>query len=202
MSEEIENPEQEALWDQILDAWNPGLISTHLYLAQKYTSEFHRDHQGWAALADALWNLSRFDEAYSALRKAEQRWPEDNEAQLLRQFANFYQTKGDFAEEENWRRSALELNHSSVELIYLGGCLARQGKFEEAKEFHELATRMSIDDGDPDEAHLNLGRIFQAEENLKEALAHFEKALEFSPDFEAAAVAKQDVENVLALMSE
>ena len=82
MSDEIENPEQEVLWDQILDAWNPGSISTHLCLAQKYTSEFHRDHQGWAALADALWNLSRFDEAYSALRKAEQRWPEDNEAQL------------------------------------------------------------------------------------------------------------------------
>ncbi len=189
---------EKALWKRIMACWDDDSICCRFHLAKRYTQEYPTNQYGWVALADALWRFARYDEAREALRTAERLSPPEKLHQIYHQIALLYEEKSDERRAERWHRKTLDLKVSCGNLIFLGACLARQGKLSDAKALHRRATRFKK--GDPDEAHLNLGYILRAEESYHEALKHFDAALRISPDYEEAKEAKQDILKLLKMM--
>jgi tetratricopeptide (TPR) repeat protein len=188
-------PEQKKLWDKMMDEWNSNNVSCHLHFAKLYTSKFPNDMFGWIALSDALFGLARYPEARSALKKADILCPKENLHVVYHQIGHLYREKGDYQSAEKWYRKAIESKESTRNFIFLGACLAKQGKFPEAKKCHQKAIKIASEK--PDEAYYNLGLIMRAEEKYEEALKNFEKTLELDPHFEAAEEARQDINKLL-----
>jgi tetratricopeptide (TPR) repeat protein len=76
-------------------------------------------------------------------------------------------------------------------LVFLGGVLARQGQFAEAKQCHSRAIRLATSLAD--EAYYNLGLIFRAERKYNDALKCFERAVKLDPSYTMAEAAWKDV---------
>jgi len=188
---------EKALWKRIMSCWDDGSICCRYHLAKRYTAEYSNNQYGWIILADALWSFSRYDEALVALKTAERLSPPEKVYEVYHQRALLYEAKGEDRRAEHWHRKALDQKVSCGRLIFLGACLARQGKLTEAKIHHQRATRFKK--GDPEEAHLNLGYILRAEERYQDALKHFDTALKLCPDYEEAKDAKRDIEKLLEM---
>ena len=82
-------------------------------------------------------------------------------------------------------------------MIFLGACLAKQGRFSEAKKYHKKSIKVNTQN--PDEALFNLGLISRAECNYKEARQYFRKAVTHDPEYKVAQEALNDIEQVLKL---
>ena len=187
--------ERKKLWRQLMDTMGSVNVACHLYLAQQYTQRYENDMCGWIVLADVLAKVARFDEAREALRKAEQICPDDKRDFLYHQLGHLYREKGNFRLAEKWYRRAIDLKPSTNHLVFLGACLAKQGRFSEAKRCHRRAIKVASEN--PDEAWFNLGLILRAEGKEQAALKCFNKAIEFDPEYELAKDARKDI---LALM--
>jgi Tfp pilus assembly protein PilF len=97
---------------------------------------------------------------------------------------------------EQWYRKAVALKSNTTTHIYLGACLARQGRFVEAKRHHRQAIRLATDPkyDAADEAYFNLGLILRAERKYTEASAMFRKAIRLDRKYQIAREALRDVE--------
>ncbi len=84
-----------------------------------------------------------------------------------------------------------------MNLVILGGCLAKQGKYQEAKQCHRRAIRLAT--GPIDEALFNLGLVLRAEGRHRQAADCFRQAIELDPKYAPAKRALKDVEKALAL---
>ncbi|MCB9974961.1 MAG: tetratricopeptide repeat protein [Rhodospirillales bacterium] len=150
---------------------------------------------GWLYMAHELIHVARYDEAMSAIKKAEKYGKQEGQIKIYALKERLYRKKGDFRTAEYWAKKAAEMDDEGVHYILLGSVLARQGKFEEAKKAHMKAIKLGK--ADTDEAHLNLGYIYRAEKNYGEALKHACKALEICPDYREAERLKKDLEEVM-----
>jgi tetratricopeptide (TPR) repeat protein len=104
---------------------------------------------------------------------------------------------GNYKRAENWYRKAVREKPLSTNLVFLGACLAKQGKFIEAKKYH--LESIEVNTQESDEAFYNLGLISRAEESYKEAKKYFEKAIEICPDYPVAIDALRDINKLLKL---
>ncbi len=108
--------------------------------------------------------------------------------------------RGRLAAEEHWCREFLAAApEGTVAWIFLGSCLARQGRLEEALAAHREAT---VRDGNPDEAWLNIGLILRGMARYEEAAQACREALALSPHYPAATRLLVDVEAALAALNE
>ncbi len=186
---------QKELWDLMMAEWDNKNASCHLHFAKSYTKKYPNDMFGWISLADALFTIARYDEARNALDTAHLICPKEDLHIVFHQIGHLYKEKGDYPRAEKWYRKSVENNANTRNLIFLGACTAKQGKFLEAKKYHEKAINVSTDT--PDEAYYNLGLILRAEENYEESLKCFEKAIELDPEYKEAKAAKLDINNLL-----
>ena len=92
-----------------------------------------------------------------------------------------------------WYREAIDADPTDAShRIFLGGMLAKLGRFEEAEAEHRAATQCA--EGDIDEAYLNLGFVLRAQARFAEAAACFRTAIHIDPGYKAARRALRDVE--------
>jgi tetratricopeptide (TPR) repeat protein len=187
--------ERKKMWNDLMDVWDNVNVSCHLYFAKLYTDKFPNEAAGWIALADVLSGMARYSEARDALRRAKFLSPKERYYFVFHQFGHLYMEKGDYLRAEKWYRKALEKKETTSHFIFLGACLAKQGKFSEAKKCHKKALKIASET--PDEAYYNLGLILRAEEKFEEALNYFEKAIKLNPEYKLAKEAKRDIKNLL-----
>jgi tetratricopeptide (TPR) repeat protein len=174
------NKDRQILFKQVCDAWDNDSVACHLYLARLYSNKYPDEAFGWYATGRAFLAMARYREAATMFGRARKVAKEDEVAYVCLQFGNLYDEKGDLARAEKWYQKAVQCNISNPRnFVFLGACLAAQGKYAEAKEAHRAAISKKADT--TDEAYYNLGMIFRAEENYDSALECFAKAAELDP---------------------
>ena len=93
----------------------------------------------------------------------------------------------------------MKLKSTTSGHILLGACVAKQGRFSEAKAHQRRAIDLATPGHAVDEAHLNLGLVLRAEGRYKTAEMHFAKALQLDPKYRAAREGLRDVRGALKL---
>ena len=164
--------EESDLLKRMFDAWNGDGTALLFELATDYTQRYPDNYWGWIVLADALSDLARYGEAERALRQARRLVPAERRINVYAHWGHLYDRKCDLKRAERWYRRALKEKRSKNTmrcLIYLGGVLAKQGRFAEAEECQRKAISLSTDP--PDEAYYNLGLVLRARGKYKDALS-------------------------------
>ncbi len=88
----------------------------------------------------------------------------------------------DFKSEEQWLRK-IQSEDEAGPKIFLGSCLARQGRLREALSVHRQATEFPLDKANcPDEAWLNIGLILRSQEDFEGAKQAAKRGLDLSPN--------------------
>ncbi len=178
-----------------MGVWKTDTPACQTYVAEIYTDRFPDDFFGWIVLGDALTKISSFERAKVALLNARRLCPVDQKSWLYTRWGNLYREKGNLLQAERWYRKAVSTSESQENLVFLGACLAKQGKYSEARLYHERAA--AIDPEKADEAFLNLGLILRAEADYVEALRYFEKAIQIDPEYDDAKIARNDIIELL-----
>lgn len=173
-------------------------VACLLYYARAYAKHYPEDYFGWAVLGDALTDIGQYPEASVVLKNALRLAPENRAGTVCVLMGHLYREKCDLARSELWYRRAIEKDGpNTLNLVMLGGCLAKQGKFQEARQCHRKAIRMATNP--IDEALFNLGLVLRAESRYRQAADCFRRAIEIDPKFAPAKRALKDVEKALAL---
>jgi tetratricopeptide (TPR) repeat protein len=105
--------------------------------------------------------------------------------------------RGNLRAAERWYSQAAKLKPTTLTLVFLGGVLAKQGRYRDSKRCHRRAIRLATHN--PDEAYLNLGLILRAERKYERAIECFERAIQLDPKYETAKIARRDIREVLKL---
>ena len=146
-----------------------------------------------------MYRLARYDEGENELRCALELV--SGEKQYIPYFylGRLNVERGSLREAQGWFEKAIVLEpNDATPRIMLGATLAKLGELDAAEAAHRSATLCSA--GCIDEAFLNLGLVLRATERYTEALACFNEALEITPQYSAAMLAKEDVTQVLRVM--
>lgn len=94
---------------------------------------------------------------------------------------------GDFEQAEMLYREILERNPESPRILFnLGNALAYQGKFDESYEAFQQFREVAGDPAGQAAAEYNMGYLFGEQGNIREALRHFQDAIEIDPGDEDA----------------
>ncbi len=140
---------------------------------------------------NAYVNAQRYAEAIPIYEQAQKLDPSSvaartNAALAQVAWANQLSTSNRVSEAETHYRAALELNAAYPDAAAgLGLSLARQGRIQEAGEQFVAASRMrgEVKSGNPVAlAELNLANHLASENNLREAIAHYESARNLEPN--------------------
>lgn len=191
--------EKGKFWKRLLDVWDDDTPACQVYVAEAYTRKFPDDFFGWLALADGLTGISAFRNAAVALQTALRLCPSDLRDWAYTKVGHYYREKGDVRRSERWYRKAVAFSEKQANLVFLGGCLAKQGRYDEAKHFHNRAAL--LDPAKAEEALFNLGLICRAESKYVEALRYFNKSIGIDPNYDIAKVARQDIMRVLKIQA-
>lgn len=165
-------------------------------LSTSYLDDYADSPILWLYYGIALHELFRFDEAKAALQKALLLMDKDSGWLPLIEIGKLHKTQGQFEQAVHWFQKTIENcpNHT-IGYIYLAGIWARRGDLNQAKELYRRATK--CEEGDIDEAFLNLGGILLSEEKYEEAKDCFLRALQIDPQYKNAKLRLADVDAVL-----
>jgi tetratricopeptide (TPR) repeat protein len=173
-------------------------VACLLYYARIYTKHYPEDYYGWAVLGDGLTDFASYQEADTALKRALRLAPKYRTGAVCALIGHLHREKGDHLRAEKWYRRAIkEDGPDTLNLVILGGCLAKQGRYQEARQCHHKAIKLATHP--IDEALFNLGLVNRAEGRLQQAAEYFRQTLEIDPKYSPAKRALKDVEKVLAL---
>jgi tetratricopeptide (TPR) repeat protein len=147
-----------------------------------------------------LVDLCLFKEASVALKRLQQVAGAEDAYVVFIHWGDYYNARGDLRRAEQWyRKGAKEDQGASV---FLGGVLARQGRFAEAKRSHRQATRAAESDRlARDEAFYNLGLILRAERRYQDALECLDRAIALDPEYTAALETRADVRQAIQVVA-
>ncbi len=173
-------------------------VACLLHYARIYAKHYPEDHYGWAVMGDALTDLGQYAEADTVLKNALRLAPEYHIGAVCGLIGHLHREKGDLNRAEKWyRRTVKEDKPNTLNLVILGGCLAKQGNLAEAKQCYRKAIRLA---SHPiDEALFNLGLLLRAESRYQQAANCFRQTIEVDPKYSPAKHALKDLEKVLAL---
>ncbi len=190
------NTDADELYRTLFQAWDAGEYAYALEMSRDLLQQWPDYDIGWLLQGVMLYELARYDEAEKTLRRAVQLIPDGSLDHGYVHLGHLCKDRGDYDDAERYYRKALELAPDNAgRHIFLGAVLARKGDLVAAEKVHRDGTRCPR--GDIDEAYLNLGYVLRAQERYDEALDCFTKALELTPEYEEAIVAKRDIEKVL-----
>jgi tetratricopeptide (TPR) repeat protein len=189
---------QKESWNILMKAWNEGKTACRLHYARRYAAAYPDDMNGWIALADILGGIALYKDALKALGKSLKLCPKEKVYHIFAQMGHLYSEKCDLKKAERWYRKAVAEHSRQENLIFLGACLAKQGRLQEAKAFYQQAVQTKPKTAD--EAYFNLGLISRAEDNYIVALDYFNKAIEIDPDYEAAKCERKDIQELIEII--
>ena len=175
------NKDQKILWDKLIEEMGNSNTLFHLHYAKEYTSLYPDDMYGWIVLADVLVSIALYKEAKSALDKSLSLCSSGKEYQVYEQLGHYYSEKYNLKIAEKWYKKAIDHKRRQENLIFMGSCLAKQGRFSEAKEYHKKA--VDINPETADEAYYNLGLISRAEGDLNKALFYFDESIKIDSEY-------------------
>jgi tetratricopeptide (TPR) repeat protein len=188
-------------WNNLFLSYTRDEPVCTLSLARAFLARWPNISEAWVILGSTLKSLARYAEARQALLKAIQFCPPKGEHIVFNNMGQLYREKGAYRIAERWFRKAVSRNPKSTpNLVMLGACLAKQGRFVEAKRWHRRAITVASDP--PDEALFNLGLILRAEERHDDALECFKKALKIDPEYTLAKNAVRDLEKLKKMQNQ
>ena len=179
-------------WKRLRASWDRDEPAYTLRLARDFLTKWPDHPVAWIILGNTLTSLGRYPEARQALSKSIRYCPPERRAYAFIQMGHVFHEKGAYRIAERWYRKAVSCDKDTINFVFLGGCLAKQGRFAEAKRCHRQAINIASDP--TDEAYYNLGLILRAEEKHDEALAAFKEALKIDPKYREAKIAIRDLE--------
>jgi len=184
---------------RVFDAWTSGEHAKALEMCRELLRKFPDYTIGRLLEGIILYELGRYDTAEQRINEAIQGLGPEELPHGYIHLGHLHRKRGNYDEAEKWYRRAAELNPDNAgRHIILGEVLASKGDFQNAEASYRTAIRCSH--GPIDEGWLNLGLILRAQERYPEALICFEKALDLSPDYSAAALGKADVVKAIAFL--
>ncbi len=95
--------------------------------------------------------------------------------------------EGDYEQAEMLYREILERHPESPRILFnLGNALAYQGKFEQSVEAYQQFRELTDDPAEYASAEYNMGYLYGEQGNYREALRHFQDAINLDPGDEDA----------------
>jgi tetratricopeptide (TPR) repeat protein len=155
----------------------------HLAIAigERYCRRYPHHAPAWLFFGRALAEAHRYQEGRDALRRGLIRCPANRRASFYAQLGHLEAFAGDFAKAESWYRRAFDAAPTeSVERLYLGEILYRQGKLHDAElTLEEVTSRWN--DSLAEAWHL-LGEVKASQGRHRAALECFRLAAESNAD--------------------
>ncbi len=201
MSDSDQQPEKDSLlWQQALDATYGSEVASAAVLIEQYQSRHPENPQIRLLYAINLGDRRLFESAEKEFLAIERLKSSDKWREVwLKEWADFNSLRRrEATAEEAYREYARLKKNDTAPWIFLGACLALQGKLEEAEVAHRHATQLR---GDTEEAYLNLGLVLRAMGRLPEAVSAFESALALCPDYQEVVEALADVNSAIELQN-
>jgi tetratricopeptide (TPR) repeat protein len=175
-----------------------GHTACVMELAKRFVVDYPGKILGWYYLGRSLYGMARYKEALAALRRLGPLLPPKKQHPAYSEIGHLYGQKGELRRAEAWYRKAVASDPLQASYyIFLGGILAKTGRFSEAEATHRKATRCRK--GCIDEAYHNLGLVLRAQGRYLEARTCFRKALKIDPKYKEAREALFDVKYVIEL---
>ncbi len=191
--------ESDTEYRRVFDAWSSEEHANALEMCRKLLRKFPDYTIGRLLEGIILYELGRYDSAEQRINRAIQGLGPEELPHGYLHLGHLHRKRGNYDEAEKWYRRAAELEPDNAgRHIFLGEVLASKGDFQNAEASYRTATRCS--QGPIDEGWLNLGWVLRSQERYAEALKCFEKALELSPAYAAAAVGRADVEKAIVFL--
>jgi tetratricopeptide (TPR) repeat protein len=174
--------------------------ATTALLASEYLKANQGDIEVLLDYAEVLYKMTRYEDAIRIYKDAISLLSaESNGWSIYNQLGRMYQYWGRPNEAEPWFRKAIEAEPDELaSYIFLGACLARQGKLKLAEEMHRTAAIKCPGSWLTDEAYHNLGLVLRGQGKLSEAADSFRKAIAITPNFSDAIEALEDVEMAMS----
>ncbi|MEZ0390144.1 MAG: tetratricopeptide repeat protein [Verrucomicrobium sp.] len=186
-----------SLLERLAEADAKGQVAYTRYLCEQILAESPEHGPTLLRYANALIDLSLYDEAAQALETAMNLVPEKHRHLVHAARGHRLDAMGDHvaAIAEHLRGHDLDPTNAG-HLIYAATSARRSGDLTRA----ESLVRQAIDcvEGCVDEAYYNLGGCLLAKGAYGEARDCYQKALEIDPEYELAKKRLEDVELVLA----
>jgi tetratricopeptide (TPR) repeat protein len=195
---QLERQVQTKRRDAIIAAAGQYLYGYVVELDRAHLQSYPDDGIAWIVFAEALTELSRYDEAEAALDKALIYAHEMLKEIIFTRRAEMYQRQGKYLEAEIWYRKAIEERPDYAGNYIMPGLLAFQrGDFALAEHVHHQGIACSGER--MDECYAHLGGVLVAQERYEEAEACYLKALEIDPHYKWAKLCLRDVKKILKL---
>ncbi len=168
--------------NQLLRLRKQGKPMKVVQQAKLLMRQYKRSFLLWNILGASYKDLTQFDEAIKAFKKAIELNPFD--ADGFNNIGVAFQEKGNLEKAIEAFKKAISLNPNHFESHYnLGNSLNRQGKRDDAIKSFKKAISIN-----PNyfKAYNNLGNALKNQNKLDEAIKSYSKALSIKPDFAAA----------------
>ena len=176
-----------------------GRFATALVVIEHYRKLNSGDNSTDLVYSQLLTHIGRIEDARTILNNTKCA-KHHGSFRYLTAWVTLYRESGDKKNEELCaRKMILEIPDESHGYVYLGCCLAKQGKLEAAESaFRDGSVRT----GCPEESMLNLAKVLRSQLRLKEANEVLEKAKEIAPDDERIVETMEDLQFALNFVAE
>jgi tetratricopeptide (TPR) repeat protein len=165
------------------------ILIVELFDRYHYLAERPEEAYAWFVYGDSLRVIGRFEEAHKALLTALELSSDDEKGEIYSSMAYLYEKHKSPAEAEKWYDLAIAAIKEPPGWLQLlrGSNYFVLGRFEDAEMCFKRALE-TAEDG-KDEAFLNLGLVYRATGDFKQAVEVIKKAIEINPENSEAKVA-------------
>ena len=183
-------------WRQIIRMWES--FAFRIELCKRYVHAHPDSSPGWTAYGCGLSDLSRFDLAEHALRRAIS-LSEVTRPMHCEYMGDIFRHRANLATAEEWFRAGIAA-HPEDSLAYraLGRMQAQSGRLIEAEDTLQTATRCTT--GDINEAFYRLGLVQRALQHYLQSTESFKEAATRNPKHKAACRAQTDCRRAIELL--
>ena len=190
----------EESWEKIWSAFEKSQWAQLLELCPRFEKEFPEHLYTRLLHVSALAGLKRFKEAEAMLSELQVN-PNASvtfKYHCLVKGGEILEELGRFDEARKAYESAHHLCPNKMQpLIYRGVVDLRTGNFEAARQW--LNRALSCPSGDREEAHLNIGNTYLAQQDYAKAIEHYQKAITLDPDYDFAWEQRADATRALEI---
>ncbi|MEM9535611.1 MAG: tetratricopeptide repeat protein [Cyanobacteria bacterium P01_E01_bin.45] len=146
----------------------------------------------WAMYARSLIGMGRYEDASSALERAEKMAFENQIQWIVSQRGTLELRRGNIEAAKSYWMSAHQINPKEASyLIFAASAECQLGHLQQAEALARRATKCT--DGCVDEAWYNLGGYLAAQEQYEEALECYRKATSIDPEYEIALKRRDEI---------